>query len=197
MNVYVSHSAKSPIGPLRELLQQEGASFRDSFDLSASSDVSKRILSQIQTADALIAVISEEAPNVFFEIGVAIALRKPVLALVKPGTTAPSFVAPLTYLTSDLADSDVLRLGVKRFLDKSKERPSKVRHTRKELPGGLHDRGPMERWNALSGRSLALDNPRILLTSNAWWPRSYGSTNYRCRGVQRGERPRSGFCRVE
>jgi hypothetical protein len=140
MNVYLSHSASSQLGALRDLLHREGTSFRDSFDLSAGSNISERVFAEIQAADAVIAVISQDAANVFFEIGVAIALHKPVLALLNPGTTAPSFIAPMTYLTSDLADSDVLRLGVKRFLDESKERPPKVRQTRKEAR--LITRGP-------------------------------------------------------
>jgi hypothetical protein len=140
MNIYVSHSARSQIGPLRDLLRKEGASFRDSFDPSAISGSSERVHAGIQAADAVIAVIDGEAANVLFEIGVAIGLRKPVLALLTPGVTVPSFVAPLTYLTSDLADSDVLRLAVRRFLDKSKDRPSKVRETGRKSPPLLPDR---------------------------------------------------------
>src|SRR5450759_1457256 len=103
MNVYLSHSASSQLGALRDLLHREETSFRESFDLSAGSNISERVFAEIQAADAVIAVISQDAANVFFEIGVAIALHKPVLALLNPGTTAPSFIAPMTYLTSDLA----------------------------------------------------------------------------------------------
>jgi hypothetical protein len=144
MNIYISHSANSQIGPLRDLLQKDGISFRDSFDPSAASDISEMIRAEIQAADAVIAVISKDAPNVFFEIGVATALRKPVLALLSPGVTVPSFAAPLAYLTSDLTDSDVLRLGVRRFLDKSNMRPSKIRKTPKDSSAVLHDRRPLQ-----------------------------------------------------
>jgi hypothetical protein len=114
MNVYISHSAKSQIGPLRDLLLREGALFRDSFDLSATREIQEKITAEIEAADAVIAVISESAPNVFFELGVALSLGKPVLLLLTPGTVVPSFLAPVTHLTSDLADSEVLRVGVNR-----------------------------------------------------------------------------------
>ncbi len=140
MNIYISHSARSQIGPLRDLLLKEGASFGDSFDPSALRGSSESVHVRIQAAEAVIAVIGEEAANVFFEIGVATALRKPVLALLTPGVAVPSFVAPLTYLTSDLTDSEVLRLAVRRFLNEAKDRPSKGRETRRKSPPLLSNR---------------------------------------------------------
>lgn len=143
MKVFISHSAKTQIGPLQDILQKEGVSFRDSFDLSPTSDISEMVRGEVQTADAVIAVINQDAANVFFEIGIAIALRKPVLALVSPSISAPSFATLLTRLTSDLADTDVLRVGVKQFLNNAKKRPLKARPNWKDASALRYDRGSL------------------------------------------------------
>jgi len=97
-----------------------------------ASAVPETVLAEIQAADAVIAVISEETSNVFFEIGMAVGLRKPVLALLSPGITVPAFGSSFNYLTTDLADSEVLRLAVKRFLHKPRERHKKRRKKRRK-----------------------------------------------------------------
>ncbi len=166
MNVFISHSAQSRIAPLRDLLKREGISFQDSFDPSKSSDILESIRVKLQTADAVIAVITREATNVFFEIGFAMALQKPVLVLLSPGVTLPSFAAPATYLTSDLSDSDVLRLGVRRFLEDSKKRILKVRQPRKEHVDAQHDgrviQNLVERFHAVRQSARPLQVERLV-----------------------------------
>jgi hypothetical protein len=158
MNVYISHSAQSQIGPLKDLLQAEGVSFRDSFDISAGTDVSKSILDEIQAADVVIAVINGKGQNVFFEIGVAVALRKPVLGLLSPGVSVPSFVPPLAYLTSDLADSDVLRLGIRQFVERSREGHTDLSGNRQAPQATHHARTSL--------RSLIKELPHLRQSGN-------------------------------
>jgi hypothetical protein len=72
----------------------------------------------------MIAVLGEGTSSVFFEIGLSAERGKPILILFEPGTQVPSFVPPSIYLSSDLADSTVLRLGIKQFLTEVLKRPS-------------------------------------------------------------------------
>jgi DNA-binding winged helix-turn-helix (wHTH) protein len=113
---YVSHSAAHSIGSIKRLLYAEGFDVRDSFDLSAPDDFVTTIQSNIRAADAVIAVVDSEARSVFFELGLAKALRKPILLLVTPGESLPVFAAREPHLVSDLSDSEFLRLGLQKFL---------------------------------------------------------------------------------
>ncbi|MGD0799038.1 MAG: hypothetical protein ABR910_15085 [Acidobacteriaceae bacterium] len=146
MNVYISHSARSQIGRLQDLLKRDGVSFRDSFDPSVGGGVTATARAEIQRADAVIAVLADRAPNVLFEIGLAVGLRKPVLVLLPPGVAPPTFVAPMNYLTSDGSDTEILRLGLTRFLSKVKGRRSR------ESP--RPDTSPLVRDNSLPVQSL-------------------------------------------
>jgi hypothetical protein len=114
--VYISHSAHDDVEPIRDFLASEGFIVRDSYDLSAPEDAGEAIRFGIGQADFVIAVVGDQNPNVFFELGVAAAFQKRILLLTKPGATAPIVVRYAPYVSSDLADSPVLRLALKRFL---------------------------------------------------------------------------------
>jgi hypothetical protein len=129
---YISHPAERPIGSLRGILQSEGLTTRDSFDFSAPEELEGTTEAAIRAADVVIAVIGPEAPNVLYELGFASALRKPTLLLLEPGTSVPALASNDTHLVSDLTDSEVLRLGVKKFLDEARSGFSS-RRTRKSL----------------------------------------------------------------
>jgi hypothetical protein len=122
MIVYLSHSAAQNVAPLRRLLEQEGVDLQGSFDFSARGDMTDAAQSAIKKATAFIAVLDSSAVNVYFEIGIATALRKPVLILLGPGMTAPAFISGVRHLVSGVTDSDILRLGVKSFLREARTR---------------------------------------------------------------------------
>jgi hypothetical protein len=125
--VFISHAARHEVEILRKLVEREGASVDDSYGLSASGDILKRSSKSIESSDAMIAVLGEGTSNVFFEMGLAAARGKPTLILLEPGTKVPSFVLPSTYLSSDLTDSTVLRLGIKQFLAEVHKAPVRSR----------------------------------------------------------------------
>jgi hypothetical protein len=114
--VYISHSYKDDIEQIRDYLGGEGCIVRDSYDLSAPEDIGDAIRFGISQADFVVAAIGAQTPNVFFELGFAVGLGKPTLLLLEPGGVAPAFLADSPYLFSDLRNSDVLRLALKKFL---------------------------------------------------------------------------------
>jgi hypothetical protein len=77
--------------------------------------------------DFVIAAVGSKASNVFFELGLAAAIHKPVLLLVERETSIPTFVPHTTFVISDLKDSKILRLAVKRFLTEVDERSPRNR----------------------------------------------------------------------
>jgi hypothetical protein len=137
--VFISHDARQEVEILRKLVQSEGASVDDSYGVSDSEDILKRSSQSVASSDAIIAVLGEGASNVLFEMGLAMGLGKPVLLLLEPGTKVPSFVPPSTFLSSDLTDSVVLRLGIKQFLTDVSKRPARTRterETSSDRPAG-------------------------------------------------------------
>jgi nucleoside 2-deoxyribosyltransferase len=132
-NVYVSHSAAQDIGPVRRLIEEEGATVLGSYDISSDisspREISTVLNRDIESANAVIAIVSSGADNVLFELGCAVALRKPLLVLMSPGAKLPSFLQNATHFTSDLAESPVLRLGIKQFLSDAFHRSKLLRLT--------------------------------------------------------------------
>jgi hypothetical protein len=122
--VYISHSAGDDIEPIRDYLGGQGCVVRDSYDLSAPEDIGDAIRFGISQADFVIVHIDACRPNVFFELGVAAGLGKPMLLLVEPGAAPPAFVADTPYLISDLRNSEVLRLALDRFLKSAEHAPA-------------------------------------------------------------------------
>lgn len=56
------------------------------------------IVKQIASAQIVIADVTPKNPNVFFEVGYALALRKPIVLLARKGTPLPFDVAPFRVL---------------------------------------------------------------------------------------------------
>ncbi|MFL6386294.1 MAG: hypothetical protein ACJ71U_02290 [Terriglobales bacterium] len=144
MNIFLSHAAKTPVAVIRKLITERGATVHDSFDIAPAQEISASLIDQIMKADAVIAVFEEESPNLFFELGLAVASGKSVLAIVNPERLIPPFLAELPYVTSDLRDSTTLRYSLDQFIKGlSKSRPmlreSKLPKNRPEKINELQD----------------------------------------------------------
>jgi len=61
-------------------------------------DILNRIIGQIERADAIVAVMTGKSPNVFFEVGIAHALRKHVVLLTSDPNDIPFDVAHLKHV---------------------------------------------------------------------------------------------------
>ena len=136
MKIFISHSASTPVSALLSVLSGENATIRGSFELDPARSPMESIHAEIHSADAVIVVLEAEASNVLFELGIAFALRKPTLMLIKPGDSVPPFVAFSPYLTYTGFVTDVLKLGVEAFLGTLRPPKAKrsVRHKPKPSP---------------------------------------------------------------
>jgi hypothetical protein len=118
----------------------------------------------IESANAVVGIIGSENQNVLFELGCAMALRKPVLVLVVPGAKIPHFLQNITYLTTELLDTPVLRLGIKQFLDEASHRPKGSRTFR---ISSTEKRGNPSTLRALIGRVKHLRNEQSPIQAEA------------------------------
>lgn len=68
---------------LREVLEQQGARHVNIYDhMIPGASITETILSEIQTADLVIADLTGSNPNVLYELGVAYALNKRIMPIV-------------------------------------------------------------------------------------------------------------------
>lgn len=128
---FISHSARSDVEPIRRALQHAGVRVKDSFGLPTGASVVEGTATEIRGADFVIAAIETDAANVFYEIGFASALGKPVLVIVAPGISIPTYVAQHRQVAADLTDSDILRLTLRGFL---RELETGAAHKRSRVP---------------------------------------------------------------
>ena len=78
--------------------------YRDA--IHPGAEMTASILDGIRRADLIIADVSRQNPNVFYEVGFAHALRKPTILLfnMKSDYNLPSDLAGLQYIVYDLAN---------------------------------------------------------------------------------------------
>jgi len=135
MKIYLSHAAQTPVSVIRGLIADRGVIVHDSFDLSAGQNLSTSVADQIVNADAVVAVIEEGSPNLFYELGLAVASGKPILTILKPETILPPFLAGLPYLTSDLKNSKALRFSLDQFMEGIGKKKSTTREHKSPATG--------------------------------------------------------------
>lgn len=123
MRVFISHSARTPTLVVRQILANLGAEVSDAF-ASPAEEWGATLLDALSRSDAVVALVDKAPPNVFYELGLATAMEKPVLVLQAPETALPPFLGQVPRMTSDLNDSKALRFTLEQFL-KQIGRPGK------------------------------------------------------------------------
>ena len=83
---------------IREVINDFGASCERADEMQFTGGIIQKILHSIQTCDFIIAEISEQNPNVYYEIGYAHAINKPVILLTKNVTNTPFDVRGYNHL---------------------------------------------------------------------------------------------------
>lgn len=154
MKIFLSHSANTPVSALISLLKDEEATIRGSFEQTPGTNLSESIRSEIHSADAVIVVLDSDSSNVSFELGIAFALRKPTLVLIRPGDSVPPFAAFSPHLTYTGSVTEILKLGVEGFL--GTVRP----HKPAKSPGRSKQRVAAEQSNKLPTLSEEIERLR-------------------------------------
>ncbi len=91
--------------------------------LGVGSSVSDLLLQSLGKADYVIAVIGEsENANVWYELGMASGMGKPVLLLTSDHGAIPVAASGLTYLTADADNQGAIEFGLDQLLSAPKTR---------------------------------------------------------------------------
>lgn len=131
--VYIAAPATVDTAVLRRLLEAENTVVDDAFSIAAGEDVVSAVLTRIRKSDLVIAIMIEGGWT-SYEVGVADALRKPVLLITSPGVFVPSQLARRQVLRSALADTEVLRLTLRKLLEDVRKNPRRLVSPKQKRP---------------------------------------------------------------
>ena len=123
---------------LRAALEERGIRWRDQTSVTAGSSWLDVLDQELSQSDFVCAVLpAEREGNIFFELGIAYAKRKPILAFIGSPLQLPSEILSITsiaHVRSDPTNSDAIRLALDTFLQHAG--PTPVRRPRKPSPKG-------------------------------------------------------------
>ncbi len=129
-HAFITAPANQSLESLKDELSKRQIIPFTAYDIPlTTASLSGSIEQAIKEADLIIAVVPENAsPNVFFEIGLAYALKKPFLLLVSPKYGhLPSDLAGSFYLRADPDNKEALGFALDQFLSRVEKRVSRPR----------------------------------------------------------------------
>ncbi len=116
--VFVSSPARTDTSVIRRVLEGEGIRVLESELLEPGQLIRESLIEGIQKADAVIAVLGDRNANspVFYELGIADAMAKPVLVVSADALDPANDVALYPYIRARHDDEEALRFGLVHFL---------------------------------------------------------------------------------
>ena len=125
LRAFIAAPACEDLDILNAELTKRGITVFTAYDLSpATSSLAANVEKAIQQADLIVAVVPQQiSPNVFFELGMAHALRKPVILLVSPQYgQIPSDLAGIFYLRADPKNREAIGFALDQCLSRMEKR---------------------------------------------------------------------------
>ena len=114
---------------LRKALEEKGIRWFDQTNMEPGSDWLDTIEKAMKSADFICLLLQDEQnANTLVELGIALAKRKPILALLGPSTLLPSDLSGFTYVRTHPTDESKVTSALEMFLEHAPlERQSKGR----------------------------------------------------------------------
>src|SRR4051794_3374166 len=115
---FISAPAGTDLSQLRLALDRRGIRWFDQSQLRLGESIATVIREAINSSDFLCAIFPKDtnSANVLYELGMAMALEKPVLAFVESDRNFPVYLQGLPYARASISDSDALSLHLDSFL---------------------------------------------------------------------------------
>ena len=111
---------------IRKILSEQSVEFFGVYDLQSGNSLSKNLVSEIRKADFAVIIIGEKYPNVYYEMGICEGLRKPMLIIIEEGITAPDFIHDHLHITSNLRETQFLKMTLSRFVEEFRSNRGKL-----------------------------------------------------------------------
>jgi hypothetical protein len=114
---------------LRQALEEKGIRWTDQTSVTAGSSWLDVLDRELFRSDFVCTILpAEREGNILFELGIAYAKGKPILAFIASSLRVPSDILSLTYVRSDPTDPEAVRLALNAFLEHAG--PTPPRRTR-------------------------------------------------------------------
>jgi len=106
---------------VRQVLQELGMEVFRADTLQVGSNLTYEIINAIESSDLIIADVSKQNPNVFYELGFAHALRKPTLLMTSQEglSRVPTDLSSNHYLIYDLSNLSDFQNTLKRMIQRN------------------------------------------------------------------------------
>lgn len=126
LRAFLAAPSNVDVEAVRQVLSAEGVLVEDSYSSGAGADLITATIRRIRQSDFVIAIITESGWAAY-EVGIADAFAKPVLIIVSPDLSVPSYVASRQVLRTKLISSDVLRLTLRNLAQQVRQDPKQLR----------------------------------------------------------------------
>lgn len=93
---------------IEPVLKDLGIKLERADTLTNPGDITTKVIVKINEADLIIADLTDRNPNVFYELAISHALRKPVIHMIKKGQSVPFDIQQYNYISYDNNDLDML-----------------------------------------------------------------------------------------
>jgi hypothetical protein len=135
LRAFIAAPGGKSLSVLKDELTKRNVQAYTAYDLPVSSaSIAIHVERAIKQADLIVAVVPEHAsPNVFFELGMAHAMKKPLLILVSPNFgTLPSDISETLYLRIDPDNRSALSFALDQCIQRLERPAPRPRKEKKE-----------------------------------------------------------------
>lgn len=138
MNCFISSSTElrnSFHSNIRNILIRNNVKPIDIYDIPSGVNVISELEDKIKKCDLFLAIIINLSPNIFYEIGIAKALNKPIfLVISKELSIYPSFLMEFLYVKANPSDDDdIIEFPLKQFIKNLPKQKKKKPKFEKEI----------------------------------------------------------------
>ncbi len=129
---FITASDIKDINQFRLLFQDIDVDVFDVFDMPISdiNMLEDDITNKIKHCDFVIALIKEQSPNVFFEIGIAKGLGKPIFLVANNKACIPTNLKNFLYINTSFNDWNLIKKSLSEWLKNTKKQTKKVKKSK-------------------------------------------------------------------
>lgn len=119
---------------VRSILQRNNVKPIDMYDISTNENIVNLLEDKIRDSDVFLAIISGHSPQVFYEMGIAKGLKKPIFIVIsKDISVFPNFIYDFLYVRANPNDEDNIEFAFKQFIKNQSKQKRKSNRTKQNL----------------------------------------------------------------
>lgn len=126
LSCFITASANQDTSAVREVLESHGVSVVDAFEFRLGEKLLTGLGERIRRSSFFIAILSSASPEVYFEMGIAKGMGKPILVLGQPEDSFP-FLQTQPHMRVSTDDRAMLGIVVSQFIEEVRSGKARVR----------------------------------------------------------------------